>query len=629
MELMILNVFRNSQVSGGIVKCQEHFPENIANTRSGSASLNMIFKANKVSGMWMDIIRNLTGRFNWPQQAGSALLEQNLACKDMTVQLQGQLRTLQESWIFKWFSWLLPEAPRFEDCRAVASQDGFLGRWLQRCPWIGGWWKAREELQRCELGLHQMEREALRFKDELKSTWFVGKLLSEFDLGEMKEVVSNGNQNFYIGIVAAASVIFGGIMLARRRMAGNDVDNNSLEEHVPEMENGCDLLELKMEDEDRTIFLQNLEEENNKLHGQLNELRSIVDELNRAKETQEKMTFEKASEYQKLEAECVEKILRMKELETLLEILKVKNEEIKKNENEKTEQINKLKRDVDELKDEKKKLESECVGTDLKMKEHENLVKILKQENEQSKKTLSEETEQVNNLKLQVETLREEKKKLESECVVGKDQMKEHENLVKILIQENEQSKKALSEETEHVNNLKLQVETLREEKKKLESECVVGKDQMKEHENLVKILKQENEQSKKALSEETEQVNNLKLQVETLREEKKKLESECVGTDLKMKEQENLVKILKEENEQSKKALSEETEQVNNLKLKVEELKNEKDEQKADLLRDCEKLEFVCKINDFEILQEKKIVDEFKTENEELKKAQRKQSKG
>ncbi|XP_068210429.1 uncharacterized protein [Palaemon carinicauda] len=197
-------------------------------------------------------------------------------------------------------------------------------------------------------------------------------------------------------------------------------------------------------------FLANLEDENNKLHGQLNELRSIVDELNRAKETQEKMTFEKASEYQKLEAGCVEKILRMKELETLLEILKVKNEEIKKNENEKTEQINKLKRDVDELKDEKKKLESECVGKNLKMKEHENLVKILKEENEQSKKALSEETEQVNNLKREVETLKEEKKKLESECVVGKDlRMKEHENLVKILKGENEQSKKALSEETE------------------------------------------------------------------------------------------------------------------------------------------------------------------------------------
>ncbi|XP_068241128.1 uncharacterized protein PF3D7_1120000-like [Palaemon carinicauda] len=432
--------------------------------------------------MWIDIIRNLTGRFNWPQQVGSAFLEQNLACEDMTVQLQGQLRTLQESWIFKWFSWLLPEAPRFEDCRAVASQDGFLGRWLQRCPWIGGWWKAREELQRCELGLHQMKREALRFKDELKSTWFVGKLHSELDLGEMKEVISNGNQNFYIGIVAAASVIFGGIMLARRRMAGNDVDDSSLEEYVPEMENGCDLLELKMEDEDRTTFLQNLEDENNKLHGQLNELRSIVHELNRAKETQEKMTFEKASEYQKLEAECVEKDLRMKELETLLEILKVKNKEIKKNENEKTEQINKLKRNVDELKDEKKKLESECVGKDLKMKEHENL-------------------------------------------------------------------------------------------------------------------------------------------------NEKMKLECECVGKDLQMKEHENLVKILKEENEQSKKALSEETEQVNNLKLEVEKLKNEKDEQKADLLRDYEKLEFVCKIKDLEILQAKKIVEEFKTENEELKRVQSKKT--
>ncbi|XP_068233790.1 dnaJ homolog subfamily C member 3-like [Palaemon carinicauda] len=83
----------------------------------------------------------------------------------------------------------------------------------------------------------------------------------------------------------------------------------------------------------------------------------------------------------------------------------------------------------------------------------------------------------------------------------------------------------------------------------------------------------------------------------------------------------------MSKENEQSKKALSEETEQVNNLKLKVEELKNEKDEQKADLLRDYDKLEFVCKIKDLDILQEKKIVEEFKTENEELKRAQSKKT--
>ncbi|XP_068201607.1 golgin subfamily A member 6-like protein 26 [Palaemon carinicauda] len=427
-------------------------------------------------------------------------------------------------------------------------------------------------------------------------------------------------------------------------MAGNDVDNNSLEEYVPEMEIGCDLLELKMEDEDQTTFLQNLEDENNKLHGQLNEPRSIVDELNRAKETQEKMTFEKASEYQKLEAECVEKILRIKELETLLEILKVKNKEIKKNENEKTEQISKLKRDVDELKDEKKKLESECVGTDLKMKEHENLVKILKQENEQSKKALSGETEQVNNLKLKVEELKNEKdeqkadllrdyEKLEFVCKIKDLEILQEQKIMEEFKTENEELKRAQSKKTEQLNKLKSEVNELKIEKEKLKAKSEILK---QENEQSKKALK-ENEQSKKALSEETEQVNHLKPEVETLKEEKNKLKSECVGKDLRMEEQENLLKILKEENEQSKKALkeneqskkalSEETGQVNNLKREVEELKNEKDEQKADLLRDYEKLEFVCKIKDLEILQEKKIVEEFKTENEELKRAQSKKT--
>ncbi|XP_068247816.1 MAP7 domain-containing protein 2-like [Palaemon carinicauda] len=46
-------------------------------------------------------------------------------------------------------------------------------------------------------------------------------------------------------------------------------------------------------------------------------------------------------------------------------------------------------------------------------------------------------------------------------------------------------------------------------------------------------------------------------------------------------------------------------------------------EKQEADLVRDYEKLEFVCKIKDLEILQEKKIVEKFRTENEELKKVQ------
>ncbi|XP_068205346.1 uncharacterized protein [Palaemon carinicauda] len=127
--------------------------------------------------------------------------------------------------------------------------------------------------------------------------------------------------------MAAASVILGGIMFARRRrrMAEEDVDSSSLEEYVPETEHlGEDLLdgnELEMET-DQTTLLQNLEDENGKLK----------------------------AEKTKLESECVQKEIHMKKLENLLESLR------KEKQSE-----NKWKREFEELKEEKEQLEANLV----------------------------------------------------------------------------------------------------------------------------------------------------------------------------------------------------------------------------------------------------------------------------
>ncbi|XP_068237216.1 dnaJ homolog subfamily C member 3-like [Palaemon carinicauda] len=421
-----------------------------------SVLLNMTYIVNKAISQFMDIIGTLKGKLNWPQKADSALLEQNLACEDMTLELQGQLRALQESRIFKWFSWLLPEAPRFEDCPAVASQDGFLGRWLRRCPWVGGLWKARQELQRCELGLHQMEREALRFKDELKSTWFVGKLLPEFDLGQrMEESLSIGNRNYYIGM-AAASVILGGIMLAwgRRRMAEEDVDSSSLEDYVPEMEHlGEDLLDgnvLQMVT-DQTTLLQNLKDENDELQGQIKEMGRIV-EMNK----------------------------------------KLQNEQVKE-----------LKNEVGQLKREKDKLESECVGIDIERKEHENLLEILRKENAEMKKT-----------------------KLESECVKKELQKKKLENLLESLRKE-KQSGNKWKRESEELKGEKEKFEAnLVQNYEKLEFVCKIKDLEIMEQKIIAEKFESENKEIKKAQSENTEQLNKLKSELSELKAEKK-LEAE------------------------------------------------------------------------------------------------------
>ncbi|XP_068234138.1 uncharacterized protein [Palaemon carinicauda] len=513
----------------------------------------MAFKLNAVISMFKDIIGNKVG-FVWPQNAGSALQKQTLACEDMTVKLQGQLRTLQESVVFKWFSWLLPEAPRFEICRAVASQDGFLGRWLQRCPWIGGWWKAREELQRCELGLHQMEREVLGFKDELKSTWFVGKLLSGFDFGERKEEVLSYGNNFYIGM-AAASVIFGGIMLARRRMAGEGGDNNSLEENVPEMEHGCeDLLDgigLKMEDEDRTTLLENLMAENAELRGQIEGMGRLVE----IKEN--------------LQSHCNEKDLQLEELEKLMENIKNENEVLKTEQNQKNELVTELKKEFGELKAGKTKLESECIERDIQMKELEKLMENIKNENEVLK------TEQ--------------------------------------------------NQKNELVTELKNEFGELKAGKTKLESECIERDIQMEELEKLMENIKNENEVLKTEQNQKNELVTELKKEFGELKAGKTKLECECIERDIQMEELEKLMENINNENEENevlKKEQNQKNELVNELKKEVGELKAESEKLKADRTQEYEKLEFMCKIKDLEVMERNMIAEKFETENEEIKKA-------
>ncbi|XP_068233378.1 DNA ligase 1-like [Palaemon carinicauda] len=315
-----------------------------------------------------------------------------------------------------------------------------------------------------------MEREALRFKDELQSTWFFGKLLPEFDLGgRMEESLSIGNRNYYIGM-AAASVIFSGIMLAwrRRRMAEKDVDSSSLEEHVPEMEHlGEDLLdgnELEMET-DQTTLLKNLKDENHELQRQIKEMGRIV-EMNKKLQNEQVKEFknvvgELKTEKDKLESECVGKEIQMKDHENLLEILRKKNAEMKKEQIENREQVNELKNEA-----EKTKLESECVQKEIQKKILENLLESLRKEKQSG-----------NKWKREFEELKEEKEKLEANlvqdyekpefvCKIKDLEIMEQKMIAEKFESENKEMKKAQSKNREQLNNLKSELCELKAEKK-------------------------------------------------------------------------------------------------------------------------------------------------------------------
>ncbi|XP_068218552.1 trichohyalin-like [Palaemon carinicauda] len=519
---------------------------------------------NQEFGVWVNMIGEFVrGKYNWPQNAASVIQERNTACEDMTLYLQGQLRTLHESSIFKWFSWLLPEAPHFGDCSAVASQEGFLGRWLQHCPWIGGFWKAREELRGCELGLQRMKEEALRFNDQLKSRWFVSKLLPKFEIGEWEDILSHGNKTIYIGM-AAAGTIFGGIMWAMRRRAKEG-------EGVPELAGE----DFATDCVDRTTLLENLQEENYKLHGQLNDLIREVDEMNREKETQEKLKAQKEEELQKLKIHCDEKDLQMKEQEEKQEILKTELEEIKK--------IHKEKID---------RLQNDCVQKDRQMKEHEKEQEILETELEEIKKIHKEKID-----------------RLQNDCVQKDRQMKEQEKLLEILKIENGDMKKAQNQKTDQLNQLRSQIIELERELQEklrakmasdyenLKKECANKDDQIKRQERLLEILRTGNKGPKKV---QRDPVNKWKKKVDELNAEKEEQEklkgkmetdyqnllNECAKKDLEMKKQAMLLEVLKNENEATQ-------EQKERLREEVSKLKAEnqaKEEMKAERNSDQEK---------------------------------------
>ncbi|XP_068232282.1 flagellar attachment zone protein 1-like [Palaemon carinicauda] len=615
---------------------------------------------NHAFAMWMN---NLKAKLNWHQNAASVIQEQNAACEEVKLKLQEQLRTLQESFVFKWFSWLFPEAPRFGDCHAIASQDGFISRWLQRCPGIGGLWKAREELQGCEHGLRQMESEALRFNDQLKSTWFGGRLLSGFDV-EHRNGFLHGNRPIYIGVAGALALITG-IVFAVRKTANEDEG-----EGTPEMEavisdnlNLLDGLELETDYLDGIIPVENPEEEKSKLEGQLNELRGVVDEIIAQKDEQEKLKTQKDTEYQNLLIECAEKDLQRKEQEKLMQNLQAENEKITKMQDEKTELLNQLRNEMEELKALKEKeiieqksdyqkLENEINKKDLQLKEQDKLNQNLQAENEKLTKMQDEKTELLNQLRNEMEELKALKEqeiiektsdyqKLENEVNKKDHQLKEQDKLNQNLQAENEKLTKMQDEKTELLNQLRNEMEELKALKEKeiiaktsdyqkLENEINKKDHQLEEQDKLNQNLQAENEKITKMLDEKTELLNQMRNEMEELKAlkekeimEKKsdyqKLENEINKKDLQLKEQDKLNQNLQAENEKLTKMQDEKTELLNQLRNEMEELKASKEQEIIEKTSDYQKLENEINKKDLQVKEQEKLLKTIRAENKEI----------
>ncbi|XP_068234101.1 putative autophagy-related protein 11 [Palaemon carinicauda] len=227
-----------------------------------------------------------------------------------------------------------------------------------------------------------------------------------------------------------------------------------------------------METEDQTTLLQNLEDENDELQGQIKEMGRMV-------EMNEKLQNEQVKE------------LKNEEIE-----------EMKKEQTEKTQQLKELKNEVGELKAEKDKLKFECVEKELQMKEHENLFEILKKETEDMKKDQTEKTQQLKEVKNEL-------------------QMKKQENLLENLENENQNGNKWKREFEELKEKEKLET-NLVQDYEKIEFVCKIKDLEIMEQKMIAEKFESENKKMKKAQSENTEQLNKLKSELCELKAEKK-----------------------------------------------------------------------------------------------------------
>ncbi|XP_068222589.1 early endosome antigen 1-like [Palaemon carinicauda] len=413
-----------------------------------------------------------------------------------------------------------------------------------------------------------MEAEALRFNDQLRTRWFVGKLLREFNVGGVEEILSRGNKNIYYLALAAAGAIFSGIMLAKRRMTKEG-------EGVPE---------LKTEEVTREKLIAQKETEIQKL-----KIGGAEKDL-KMKEQKEQETIRKEKEdikkilndkIKQLENDCVQKDLKIKEQENEQETIRKEKEDIKK------EIINKVQ-------NEKSELQNECI-------EKEKLLEILKIENEALKKVQNQKTEQIKQLVNEVVELKREKDEQErlkakmasdyqnlEKAYNDKDlQMKELKKLLENLKTENNGLKNFRKDP---VNKLRNEEEELKAEKEKLESEyenlkkeCAKKDDQLKRQERLLEILKPGHKGPKKFQKDhiiiwknKVDELNAEKEQQEKLNakmaSDYQNLLKECAKIDLEMKKQERLLEILKTENEATQAQKEQLRNEINKLKAEKQE---------------------------------------------------------
>ncbi|HAJ32728.1 MAG TPA: hypothetical protein DCK79_05085 [Candidatus Atribacteria bacterium] len=318
------------------------------------------------------------------------------------------------------------------------------------------------------------------------------------------------------------------------KLESSDELISELQENIQEKEKQIEELKASLPKEEKDLEkeyadkLSELKEEKAQLEALLTEKEETIKTIERQKEESEQIVILKDELISELQENIQEK---EKQIEELKASLPKEEKDLEK------EYAVKL----SELMEEKGQLEAlliEQEGTlQTKDREKEELISKLEdcnnKINEVKEKLVQQKIEDEKDYVAELSALTEEKSKLENQLKIYQDLLSEKEDTIVLIKQQNEESEKNIVEKDKTITEL---------------SESIRG------YENQIKeISEQAAKEKEKETEKETEYSNKLSL----LTEEKSKLETQLKASQKLLLEKENTIVLLKQQKEDSERAIS------------------------------------------------------------------------
>ncbi|XP_068201556.1 putative leucine-rich repeat-containing protein DDB_G0290503 [Palaemon carinicauda] len=219
------------------------------------------------------------------------LQEQHSACESYFMDLEGQMKEIQDSFGFRMVSWLMPK--RIENPEGGIGNVPVLQRLLSSFPVVGGFWKSRQDLQLCQLKVQTLERNLETLKADTKPIKILGKFLPDFVTGTEDGTIipqMSGGNWFRVAMVG---MFLAGNVLLWKFLAKKEEENEQAElgKNQLEMEKQSEFLDSKLESaweevHSRCQLESKLEEEKKELKAEIQRLSNAMETLTKDKENE-------------------------------------------------------------------------------------------------------------------------------------------------------------------------------------------------------------------------------------------------------------------------------------------------------------------------------------------------------